>query len=276
MNIENIKKCLKPPCKVIDFHVHPHSGLGFDSKTEPEENAKLILRSADRSGVDLIVLCDVGPGVNKRYPTPEQFAAANDYTLRARDVDGERFVAFAYLSPEYPDESLREMERCVKGHGMKGIKLWVARRMNDEGAARIVERALDLDIPILQHCFLKATGNLPDETMPKDAVDLARRFPEAKIILAHLNGIGLRGLEDIRSCPNIWVDTSGGDPQSSFVKIAVERLGADRALFGSDVPCRHFGTQLGKVLNEGLNGEDIEKILWKNAAKLLKINGESK
>jgi uncharacterized protein len=277
MNINKIRERLKPPCKVIDFHVHPHSRLGCDIKIKPEENAKLILEAADRHGIDLIVLSDVGTGVNEQYPTPKQLVAINDHTLRARDVDGERFVAFAYLSPEYPEESLREMERCINVHGMKGIKLWIARKINDEGAMRLVECAVDFGVPILQHCFLKAIGNRPGETMPKDAVETARRFPNAKIILAHLNGIGLRGIEDIRSCPNISVDISGGDPQSLFVKIAVERLGVNRVIFGSDASrSRHFGTHLGKVLDENLSSEEIKKILWENAAKLLKINGEAK
>ena len=54
----------------------------------------------------------------------------------------------------------------------------------------------------------------------------------------------LRGIEAVADCPNVVVDTSGGDPQSGIVEIAVAALGLTRVVFGSDAPIRHFGVSL--------------------------------
>src|SRR5439155_16058795 len=99
--------------------------------------------------------------------------------------------------------------------------------------------------------------------------ELARRHPRARIVMAHLNGAGLRGIEQIAECPNIVVDTSGGDPESRIVETAVAVLGPQRVVFGSDAPIRHFMVTLGKVLGGELPDPVKQDILWNNAARLL-------
>jgi predicted TIM-barrel fold metal-dependent hydrolase len=87
--------------------------------------------------------------------------------------------------------------------------------------------------------------------------------------MAHLNGCNPRGVEDVRTCENIYVDTSGGDPETGMVELAVERLGAHRVIYGSDAPIRHFGVTLAKVLGARLSDADKRRILWDNLRNLL-------
>jgi predicted TIM-barrel fold metal-dependent hydrolase len=87
--------------------------------------------------------------------------------------------------------------------------------------------------------------------------------------MAHLNGAGLRGIEEIASAPNVFVDTSGGDPQSGIVEAAVAALGPARVLYGSDAPIRHFGVSVGKILGADLPEAVKRDLLWNNAARLL-------
>jgi predicted TIM-barrel fold metal-dependent hydrolase len=179
------------------------------------------------------------------------------------------FLPFCYVNPMYPEESVEEIDRCVGEGRMCGVKLWVARRATDQGLDPILERAVSLDVPVLQHAWIKTTGNLSGESFPADVADLATRHPNAKIIMAHLNGVGLRGIEDIAGCENIVVDVSGGDPESCLVEIAVARLGHKRVVFGSDAPIRHFAVMLGKVLGSDLSDAQKQDILWNNVARLL-------
>ena len=88
---------------------------------------------------------------------------------------------------------------------------------------------------------------------------------------AHIVGVGYRGILDIEPYDNVYVDTSGAQPFSGFVEYGVKKLGADRIIFGTDVVGRDFCTQLAKVTDADISDEDKEKILWKNAARLLKI-----
>ena len=159
-----------------------------------------------------------------------------------------RSCPFCYVTPAFPKEAVAEIERCVGGHAMAGVKLWVARRATDPGLDPIMEAAVAKDVPVLQHAWLKTTGNLPGESTPFDVADLARRHPGARIIMAHLNGVGYRGIEALVDVPNVAVDTSGGDPESGMVEAAVRRLGAHRVVYGSDAPIRHFGVTMNKVL----------------------------
>ncbi len=88
--------------------------------------------------------------------------------------------------------------------------------------------------------------------------------------MAHLYGAGFRGIADIASYPNIYVDTGGGEPEAGIIEFAVKEMGAERILFGSDAPGRGFAVQLGKVTGAGISEEFKEMILWKNATKVYK------
>ncbi|RKY63159.1 MAG: hypothetical protein DRP99_04590 [Candidatus Latescibacterota bacterium] len=244
---------------IVDFHVHITRNL---------DDCGRVLESARRCGVEVICASSLGDDGYLRNPTPEQFRSANDYVLEAMERFPGRIVGFCYLNPNYPEESLREMERCV-ARGMKGAKLWIACKASDPKVYRLVEKALKLNIPVLQHSFNKATGNLPQESGPEDVAELARRFPEAKIVMAHLFGNGRRGIAEVADLKNVYVDLCGSEPEAGLTEYAVEELGAGRLLFGSDAPGRDFSVQMGKVLGASIGEEEKERILFWNAAELL-------
>jgi predicted TIM-barrel fold metal-dependent hydrolase len=252
----------------LDVHTHPNSGFGPHRPASPEEDARWLCAAADRAGVTKMVLFSLHP-TSPREPTPEQCQEANDEARALRDAAPDRILPFCYVSPAFPDEAVAEIDRCVGQHRFCGIKLWVARRATDPGLDPILRRAAELGVPVLQHAWIKTTGNLEGESFPADVADLARRHPQVQIIMAHLNGCGLRGIEDVAGCPNVAIDTSGGDPESGLVEAAVERLGPHRIVFGSDAPIRHFGVQLGKTLGANLPDAVKRDILWNNAARML-------
>lgn len=268
MHFTALRAQLRPPCFVLDIHVHPLACVGAYRITSVEEDVRLLAAAAQRSGITKMCLFSLYPTCPYE-PTVEQCRTANDYVLAMRDLAPDRVLPFCYVNPMYPEEAVAEMERCIKGERMVGVKLWVARRATDPGLDPILRYAVDLDVPVLQHAWLKTTGNLPGESFPADVADLARRHPQARIIMAHLNGCGLRGIEAVAHCPNIVVDTSGGDPESGMVEATVARLGTDRVVYGSDAPIRHFGVTLGKTLGTSLSNDVKRSILWNNAARLL-------
>jgi len=204
-----------------------------------------------------------------REPTMDQCREANDYVLRLRDEKPDVFLPFCYVSPEFPEESAEEIGRCIEGEGMVGVKIWVARRATDPGLDPIMERSVELGVPVLQHAWRKTVGQLAGESYPADVADMARRHPQAKIIMAHLNGVNPRGIEDVVDCPNVSVDVAGGDPESGVVEQAVFRLGVERVLYGSDSPISHFAVMMSKILGADANIEGKRDMLWNNAARLL-------
>ena len=262
MILDELRSRLKPPCPVLDIHAHP-----CHAKTA-EEDANLLIKGARRSCVEKICLSTLIGGYE---PSVDDCRKANDYTLAIRNIAPDVFIPFCYVNPAYPDEATAEIERCIKIEKMSGIKLWVAKRANDPILDTVMKLATELGVPVLQHSWDKTTGNLPNESFPWDVAELAQRHPKAKIIMAHLNGGGLRGLEAIAECPNLYVDTSGGDPDRGMVEMAVKLLGSKRVLYGSDVPGRHFGVQMGKVLGANISETAKQDILWNNSIQMLPI-----
>ena len=270
MDLSTLRSRLRPDGPILDVHVHPLACFGPYSVGSAEEDAQRLIASARRSGVTKMGLFSLGVGCPYE-PTPEQCRDANDYALAMRDAAPEVFLPFCYVTPAFPEEAVTEIDRCVRGEGMVGVKLWVARRATDPGLDPIMERAVALDVPVLQHAWLKTTGNLPGESTPADVAQLGKRHPNARIIMAHLNGAGYRGIEALVDAPNVVVDLSGGDPESGMVELAVARLGSHRVVYGSDAPIRHFGVTLGKLLGTDLSDAIKRDILWNNAARLLAI-----
>lgn len=267
MNISEIRNQLASPWPVLDCHVHPFDCFGFHDPKTPEEDARLLIESAGRARVTKMVLFSLHQTV-PREPTMDQCREANDYALAMKAAAPDVFLPLCYVNPMYPDESAEEIERCVGIDRMCGVKLWVARRATDSGLDPIFEKAAALDVPVLQHAWIKTTGNLVGESFPADVAAAARRHPDVKIIMAHLYGCGLRGIEDVVDCPNIWVDTSGGDPENEMIEQAVARLGHERIVYGSDAPIRNFGVSVGKVLGAALTDDQKRDILWNNTARL--------
>jgi hypothetical protein len=268
MALDKLRSKLRPPWPALDVHVHPLACFGFYRIESPADDARLLIQAAKRSGVEKMCLFSLHP-ICPREPSVTECREANDYALAMRNVAPDVFIPFCYVNPMYPDDAVAEIDRCVGGERMCGIKLWVARRATDPGLDPILERAVALDVPVLQHAWIKTTGNLPGESFPSDVANLAQRHPEARIIMAHLNGCGLRGIADVADCPNIVVDTSGGDPECGMVEAAVSTLGPERVVYGSDAPIRHFGVQLGKTLGTDLADAVKQDILWNNAARIL-------
>ena len=268
MDIRELREELRSPWPVLDCHVHPLDCFGLYGVETPEEDAERLVASAKRSGITKMVLFSLHKTV-PREPTMDECREANDWAIAMSKAAPDVFLPFCYVNPMYPEESVEEIERCVGEGQMCGVKLWVARRATDPGLDPILAKAVALDVPVLQHAWIKTTGNLVGESFPVDVAHLAKRHPKAKIIMAHLNGIGLRGIEDIAETENVVVDVSGGDPESRLVEIALERLGHTRVVYGSDAPIRHFAVILGKVLGSDLTDAQKQDILWNNVARLL-------
>ena len=80
---------------------------------------------------------------------------------------------------------------------------------------------------------------------------------------------GTNGIRAIRGEKNVLIETSGFDATAGFLERAVRELGANRILFGSHLPSRSLGTELGKVLGAELTEADKQRILGTNFRQLL-------
>ncbi len=254
---------MSAPMTIWDGHCH----LGGSPGATPEARLEYLLKYADRMGIER--LC-ISMGMEwSNEPTPEKLRQDNDAVLRALRAHPDRAFGFVYLNPKETQASLDELNRCVRDGPMVGVKLWVAQRCNAPELDPLVARAIELKVPILQHTWLKITGNLPGESTPMDLAELAGRHPEAKLICGHTGGDWEVGIRVIRPHRNIFADLAGGDPTAGLTEMAVRELGADRVVYGSDAAGRSFASQLATVFGAEIPDRAKRLILAENLKRLL-------
>lgn len=248
---------------VWDLHCHL---AGLPGAT-PEARLERLLSYADRLGITR--MC-VHMGMEwSNDPPPEKLRRDNDEVLRAVRAFPERAFGFVYLNPNHLQASLDEFDRCVRDGPMVGVKLWVARQCDTPELDPILERATALRALVLQHTWLKITGNLPGESTPMQLAQLAARHPKANIVCGHSGGDWELGLRVIRPYPHVSIELGGGDPAAGVTEMAVRELGPERVLYSSDAAGRSFASQLAKVYGAKIAPAARRLILGGNLRRLL-------
>jgi predicted TIM-barrel fold metal-dependent hydrolase len=172
-------------------------------------------------------------------------------------------------------EAVDEISRCLD-EGFVGIKLYNQYRINDPAVFPIIELAIERKVPILEHAGKPAPEGLerqPNISWGTHFAEANERYPEAMLIHAHVVGGGdweytVRAMRD--ASPNLYCDFSGSNLDDWALEYAVQELGAERILFGTD------GTMcgsVGKVLDADITEAQRELIFWGNAERILKAQG---
>lgn len=116
---------------------------------------------------------------------------------------------------------------------------------------------------------------------PADFVPFADRFPQVRLIVAHLgNGGGAAGDStlQVRAMQaarhgNIYTDTSSARSlMSGLIEWAVDEVGAERILYGTDSPLYFAAAQRARIDHAELNPAEKRLILRENAVELLGLN----
>jgi predicted TIM-barrel fold metal-dependent hydrolase len=253
---------------IIDAHVH-HTWA--DPANPPWALIERTFALAEQAGIAKLGFLGTYSyhGVD---PTPEGIRDCNSHAAQIVARFPDRAYSLCYLNPAHPPAFVRdELRRCVEEFGMPGIKQWIAVNARDPRMASVMEGARAYNLPVFFHAWYKATGYVYNESNPSDIRHLALRYPDVTIVMLHLNGHGVRGVQDIADLPNVWVDTSGSQPDAGFVEYAVAHLGAERILFGSDMPIRDYGAQMAKITGAAITDDDKARILGHNVQRLLHL-----
>ena len=242
--------------------MHGHT----DSK-DPSTRDRLAAAAAEMGVRRILLLGDVI--AFGYHPTPDQIRFINDATIADVKARPDLYLGLCHINPENPaDFNVAEIERCITA-GLKGVKMEATVICTDRRLDPIMETARRLKVFILHHAWHQAVRTTEGESTPADIANLASRFPDVPIQMAHLGGARVRGVLDIRPYPNILVDTSGSQPMGELIEYAVGMIGAERIVYGSDVPGRDFSAQLGRVWGARISEADRRKILYQNAERLL-------
>ncbi len=250
--------------RIIDIHTHPV----FNNEGSSKEEAERLVAYAKSLGIErMVALGDVllyGP-----TPDAEQIASINDTTEKLLHWYPDFFIGFCYLNPLLGETALRRELDTRLENGFRGIKLEIANNARDPAMKPLMKAAENANIPVLQHTWAQSKRLPKSHSDPADTSLLARRFPNVQVIMAHLFGFGIRGVLEAKGIPNLYVDTSSCLPFSGLVEFAVEKLGAERILYGSDLPIRELGQCIGRISGSDITSDQKRAILFENARQLL-------
>jgi len=252
---------------VIDCHAH----LTHHSRADYEARDDKLIEAADKLGIDRLCCSILTP---KRPSTAEGFRECNAWLVEAIERLGDRILGYCYVNPGCGRDAVDEVRRYVEKHGFVGVKLYNAHVCTEPIVFPVVEAAIELRVPILHHA---GHGHYPFPGQPNISdgghlAELGRRYPEARLLCAHVGGGGdwEWTIKAMRHAPNVFLDTSGSVVDEGIVDMAARVLGVDRLLFGCDMS---MTAGVGKIRAARLRPEDKRKILGGNMMRLLQMRG---
>ncbi len=248
---------------IIDVHQH--------IPKRREDWAKS-LKVCRLNGVTLVIISDVLGLAD--YPNRRQIRHANTRSRAFSGLFGANARWLAYLNPQLSDWS-SELKRCLDD-GAIGIKLWVAfrdKRGRLDNCYPILKAAGKRGLPVLIHTMNPTSPNARGEIDTEEFAFLAKRFPQTNLIAAHVGGNWHEGVVTMRSTgPNAYLDVCGCDPNRGLLENFIDAVGPDRVVFGTDMAGRSFPSQMTKVLFADVDDKVRQKVFWRNAARLFKID----
>jgi len=252
-----------PKGKVIDCHAH----LVHHSRATWEADDRKLIDAADKLGIDQLCCSILTP---KRPSTAAGFRECNQWMADGMRRFPGRVLGYCYVNSGCGAEAVDEVRRCVEERGFIGVKLYNEHLCTEPVVFPIVELAIELGVPILHHAghshyFVEEQPHMSDSG---HLAELARRYPEAMLICAHISGGGdwEWAVKAARHAPNLFLDTSGSVTDEGSVEMAASVVGAERVLFGCD---SSMTAGVGKIRAADLSRQDKEKVLGGNMQRLL-------
>ena len=199
--------------------------------------------------------------------------AGNLEAVRAAEAFPDDLRFWAVLNPERP-RTVDQARELLSHPGCVGIKIHPVQHSYE-----IRERGDGIFEFAAEHSAIVQSHSGEPGSWPMDFVPFADRYPTVQLILSHL-GCGADGKLDhqVRAVKaakhrNIWTDTSS---QTSIlpglIEWAVQEIGSDRVLFGTDSPCYFSAAQHARITHAEIDDGAKQAILRGNATRLFGLS----
>ncbi len=279
---------------IIDFHTHIFPSFFRETKraffaAEPaferlygSSRSRLVdredlLRSMDEAGVHKSVIFGFP------WENPDHYRRHNDHIIESVQRHPDRLIGLCCFSP-LSSHAVIEAERCLAS-GLSGVgelAVYSTDSLTEPryATAEIMRLCERFDVPVLVHTNEPVGHDYPG----KNPMTLAqtyrflKAYPKNKIVLAHWGGglffYALMKKEVKEVLHNAWFDTAASPYlyEEGIYRLAVEILGDDRIVMGSDYPLLSPSRYLAEMDAAGLPKRSLKKIAGENAAHLLGVD----
>lgn len=251
---------MRSPIPVLDCHGHigTHPDFPAHCAAPAEMVAVMDLLHIERLAVTSTLACynDCPRGnaevaeVLKQYP--------------------DRFWGYITVNPNPPGQALNELQKWAAFHNPPLIKFHPSLHkypVHGSHYRPAWDYANQTGAVVLVH-----TWDSDPNCGPLLFAPIARQYPKARILLGH-SGVTWRGylqaMESAESAENLFLELSGSQRHRLILERAVQRVGAERILFGSDLPFLEASMTLAHVLTAGISDAAKEMILRSNFLRLM-------
>lgn len=262
---------------IVDFHTHAFSqkvvdkaisSLSKKAALKPYFDGTVdgLKRQMKIDGIDICVILNI-------VTSPKSQRAVNDFAISVNDEP--EFFGFGSVHPDAPD-ALYEID-YICDMGLKGIKLHPQYQdfcVDDKKMFKIYEKLAKKGLIVTFHAGDDLGFYGSENFTPKRFLNVINALSGAKVVLAHYGSFNM--LDDVERLlvgKDIYFDTSYsyGAMFKDQIQCIIKNHGADRMLFGSDMPWSSFEHEKFVIECLNLSDEQKEKIFYKNAKELLHI-----
>jgi predicted TIM-barrel fold metal-dependent hydrolase len=240
---------------IVDAHVH----IGKSTRLQIDVDGDYLVRAADELGFDKICCTDL---TALFYDMHE----GNELLFREMKRFPDRIIGYASLhSTRFGTEALDELDRCANDYGMRGLKIYSTPQMSiaEPATIPILEKTVELGFPILAHAT------------PLECEYLMAAVPECKLMMAHAaaqpfaHGDWNRAIMAAKQFPNLYLETASSTIDTGFLETCVRELGAEKIIFGTDIPLLDPYFALSKLRDTSINPDQLDQILSQNILRLM-------
>lgn len=269
--------------RIIDCHTHAFPDAiaaraidGLAQRSKPyvphtDGTADGLAEAAARSGVDICVVCNIAT-------KPAQVHSILRWSEEVRRQYKDRLIPLASFYPKSPTwES--DLQLCLDSDlpGFKFHPMYQDFNCDDQCMWEIYRRIASSGKFVIFHNGYDAGFPMTfDNASPQRFRKILDRVPELTVIASHTGGWhDWDNVETYLAGQNVYIECSFIDevPTDLLYRIFAKHS-PDKFLFGSDTPWLEQGKLIDYI--KGLDIDDTfrQKLLYRNAADLLKIKSE--
>ncbi len=266
---------------IIDFHTHV-----FPDKIAKSTIDALVSKSSNKPYTDGTVqgmldtmvrsdadICVTLPVLTKA----SQFESVAKFAITINEQfsnESKKLISFAGMHPECED--IDGKMKYLKSAGIKGVKIhpdYQRTFIDDDGYIEILNCAKKYDLIVVTHAGVDdGYKGEPVRCTPERVLNVIKEVKHNKFVLAHYGGHKLwNEVYHTLAGENVYFDTAFTlhEISKDEFNMILNKHGEDKVLFATDCPWRDIKDDLAIIKSWGLKKEILEKILFKNANKLL-------
>lgn len=267
---------------IIDCHTHLNRYEGQEA-TSIVERYRALLRDMDRHGVAYSLVLS-SYTVNEDRPDV-------DHILEVVGGDPRIGVVAGVSYRDYRASDLAHLRELLSHGFIKGLKLYPGYEpfyVHDPRMRVIYELAAEFGVPVMIH-----TGDTFDPAgkvkyaHPLEVDEVAVDFREVTFVICHLGNPWVTdAMEVIYKNDNVVGDISGltlGAFEERFERYMLQQVRSVLAfagdpgslLFGTDWPLAELDSYIRFVRNLELTEAETEQVLWRNTARVFRLDVEA-